>query len=214
MFKHSNPGFHPQRGAVLFVALVFLVLLTLLGLTAAGTSVLQERMVGGMRNSQMAMMGAESALRGGEFSIWIAPQSSAAANRLSLYCSVNGTGGCYAPLSDYSYDTKVQQFRSTQTWMSASSDGGTVYTPTVSSLSGSTKSASLAEQPQYLIQMVGPDLPAGSSGGAGGSLQQQYGNGPGNQTKFIYTITARSTGGSSNVVRVAESTFSALRAQY
>ena len=47
----SFPCPHRQQGAVLFVALVFLVLITLLGLTAASTSILQERMTGGMRNS-------------------------------------------------------------------------------------------------------------------------------------------------------------------
>ena len=37
-----------QHGAVLFVALVFLILITLLALTATGTSILQEKMTGGM----------------------------------------------------------------------------------------------------------------------------------------------------------------------
>jgi len=53
-----------QRGAVLFVALIFLILLTLLGLAASGNSILQERMTGGVRNRQLALMGAESGARG------------------------------------------------------------------------------------------------------------------------------------------------------
>lgn len=44
-----------QRGAVLFVALVFLILLTLLALTATSTSILQEKMTGGMRNRQLSL---------------------------------------------------------------------------------------------------------------------------------------------------------------
>ena len=64
MFYEARlPAPRRQRGAVLFVALVFLVLLTLLAVAGMGTSILQERMTGGMRNSQLAQMGAETGLR-------------------------------------------------------------------------------------------------------------------------------------------------------
>ena len=85
-----------QRGAVLFVALVFLLLLTLLGLTASSTSILQERMTGGMRNAHLAAMGTESALRGGEVDLWAAaPRSSYALGGLALPpCAQTGTQPC------------------------------------------------------------------------------------------------------------------------
>ncbi|HVJ62548.1 MAG TPA: PilX N-terminal domain-containing pilus assembly protein, partial [Tahibacter sp.] len=51
-----------QRGAVLFVAMIFLILITVMAVTASWNSVLQERMTGGMRNRQLGMLGAESAL--------------------------------------------------------------------------------------------------------------------------------------------------------
>ena len=66
--KASKPA--RQRGAVLFVSLVFLVLITLLALTAASTSVMQERMTGGLRNGQLALMGSESTARSVEWLIW------------------------------------------------------------------------------------------------------------------------------------------------
>lgn len=50
------------RGAVLFVALIFLILLTLLGITAAQVTVLQERMSGSFRVQQLAFERAESAM--------------------------------------------------------------------------------------------------------------------------------------------------------
>ena len=206
-------GARAQRGAVLFVALIFMVLLTLLGLAATGSSVLQERMTGGMRNAQMAQMGSESAMRGAEFLIWIAPQNSASGNKLTLFCSTDGTGGCYSASTNNTFSSNVNSFRTAQAW-TASMTGASTYSSTVSGLTGANQAASLAGQPQFMIQMTGPDLPAGSTGGAGGSLQQQYGNGPGNQTKFIYAITARSAGGTANVLRSTESTFAALRAQY
>ncbi len=59
-----------QDGAVLFLAIIFLLLLTLLAVTASSTSIMQERMTGGMRNSQIGLMGSESTLRGGEGFLW------------------------------------------------------------------------------------------------------------------------------------------------
>jgi Tfp pilus assembly protein PilX len=55
-----------QRGAVLFVGLVFLVVLTALGLTAIRVSTQQERMTGNFRDRSLASESAESAMREAE----------------------------------------------------------------------------------------------------------------------------------------------------
>jgi type IV pilus assembly protein PilX len=55
-----------QRGAVLVVALVFLLVSTVLGVTAMSSTNLQERMAGNLRDSNLAFQAAESALRDGE----------------------------------------------------------------------------------------------------------------------------------------------------
>jgi type IV pilus assembly protein PilX len=52
-----------QRGATLIVGLIFLVALTLLGVMAMKSSVLQERMAGGSRDRSLAVHAAEAALR-------------------------------------------------------------------------------------------------------------------------------------------------------
>jgi type IV pilus assembly protein PilX len=52
-----------QRGATLVIALVFLVILTLLGTTVASNNTLQERMAGNTRNRDLAFQEAEAALR-------------------------------------------------------------------------------------------------------------------------------------------------------
>lgn len=52
-----------QRGVALLVALIFLVILTLLGLTAMQSSVLEEKMAGNMRDRAIAMDAAYAALR-------------------------------------------------------------------------------------------------------------------------------------------------------
>lgn len=55
-----------QQGAALLLSLVFLVVLTLLGVSAMQGTLLQERMAGNFRASQAAMDAAEAALREGE----------------------------------------------------------------------------------------------------------------------------------------------------
>lgn len=55
-----------QSGAVLVVAMVMLLLLTLIGMAAIRGSTLQERMAGNMRDRNLAFQSAEAALRAGE----------------------------------------------------------------------------------------------------------------------------------------------------
>ena len=55
-----------QRGAVLVIALMMLVVLTLLGLASMQNTILEERMAGNYRDRQIAFEAAEAALRTGE----------------------------------------------------------------------------------------------------------------------------------------------------
>lgn len=54
---------HRQRGAVLFISLMFLIILTLIGLSAANVGVMQERMAGNVRETNEAFQEAEATLR-------------------------------------------------------------------------------------------------------------------------------------------------------
>lgn len=64
-----NP--RPQRGSVLVVSLMILVLLTLIGITAMGNTTLEEKMAGNSRDRQLAFQAAESALLANED--WLEP---------------------------------------------------------------------------------------------------------------------------------------------
>ena len=55
-----------QRGSALIVAMVMLLVMTLLGVTAVRNTTLQERMAGNLRDSNLAFQAAERALREGE----------------------------------------------------------------------------------------------------------------------------------------------------
>jgi len=55
-----------QGGAALMFSLIFLLLLTIIGLTAMQSSTLQERMAGNTRDTNLAFQAAELGLRAGE----------------------------------------------------------------------------------------------------------------------------------------------------
>lgn len=55
-----------QRGAVLIISLIILIVLTILGVTAMQSTTLEEKMAGNMRERDIAFQSAEAALREGE----------------------------------------------------------------------------------------------------------------------------------------------------
>ncbi len=57
------PSPQKQHGVVFVTALIFLVVLTLLGVTAMQTATLEERMAGNLRDRNLALQAAEMALR-------------------------------------------------------------------------------------------------------------------------------------------------------
>lgn len=212
--QSQSPSLRAQRGVVLVVALIFLLLLTILAISASGRSLLQERMAGGLRNAQQAQMSAETALRGAEWRLW----KSTSAIGGFMKCgsgSFTGTDSCYRydpNGADYAADGTVYTFRTSQAWLPSA---GTEYQGPAdkgykaSAYSGDTKTAALANNPRYIIEDMGVELPPGvgtqHESGATGS----YGSGYESTSRHIYRITARATGGNANTLRVAESTFAA-----
>ena len=194
-----------QRGAVLFIALIMLVLITLLALTASSSSILQEKMVGGMRNQQLSSMGADSGLRGAESWLWNLDFSAAAGQPLPP-CIGSSSGTCVQrPRADGTLKSSVQAFRTAHSWVAAPPVGGLSYTHSLTGLTGTLKTASLATQPVVIIEDMGANVPPGSGNQAGAidsELRSQAGK------SNFYRITSRSQGGSAAVVRVFESVFS------
>lgn len=185
------------RGAVLFVALIFLVLLTLLALGASNTATLQERMVGGLRNGQMAQYGAESALREAESRLW----SAAATNKPFVVCGDTAAFGCYN-FRPSGPNSTVENFRNTKMM----TDVGAMTFASADLTAVDQPSARLATNPAYLIEDLGVQRPPGS-GSAAESGYTGKGAGAAYADKHVYRITARSTGGSDTSVRASVSTF-------
>jgi type IV pilus assembly protein PilX len=208
--QRTNTQSHrAQRGAVLVVALIFLLLLTILAISASGRSLLQERMAGGLRNSQQAEMSAETALRAGEWRLWTS--TSQVGGRLSCLSGSISSDGCtvynlgnppYGPSGD------ATTFLTSQAWVTGI---GVSYTGPDKSgyTTATTDFAQLAQNPVYMIEDLGREVPPGA-----GTLHESgdtgpNNSGPGQSNTHIYRITARATGGSANTVRVLQSTFDA-----
>jgi type IV pilus assembly protein PilX len=219
--RRAQPRF-PQRasqhGAVLLVALIFLILLTLLAIGASSGSLLQQRMVAATRSAQLASLSADTALRGAEWRIW--NTSSVVGGTLQCDTTdINATTGCVkydaeSPL--YAAGGAVAQFRTgNNAWLStgiaytglpgASNDFTDVPLPS----NGYTASASVAENPRYIIEDMGLVKPPGAGPQHESGVTGLNNGGAGNMNIHIYRITARATGGNQNTVRVAQSTFDA-----
>lgn len=203
--SRGRNGRGKARGAVLFVALVFLILLTLIGLTATGTSILQEKMTGGMRNRQLGLMGSESAMRGGEAYLWTLSFNSATGQPLPP-CVSGNTNGCVHRPRHGKLEASVQEFRTAYDWQPAPV-GSPTYSNNLTGLAEPLESASLATQPVIGIEDLGADVPGGSLGRQSGIYDPERSGGVG--TAWLYRITSRSQGGSPAVIRAAESVFSA-----
>ncbi len=55
-----------QNGSVLIISLMLLIVMTILGLSSINSTIMEERMAGNLRNSNLSFMAAESALRSAE----------------------------------------------------------------------------------------------------------------------------------------------------
>ncbi|SEG76871.1 pilus assembly PilX family protein [Marinobacterium lutimaris] len=59
-------GFRNESGAALIVALIMLLLITIVGVSAMQTTTMEEKMAGNLRDRHVAFQAAEAALRQGE----------------------------------------------------------------------------------------------------------------------------------------------------
>ncbi|UPG93366.1 pilus assembly PilX family protein [Luteibacter aegosomatissinici] len=189
-----------QRGVVLIVALLFLVLVTMLAITASGTSLLQQKLAGGQRNAQLAEWSAETALRAAEWRLWRA--SSDAGTRMQ--CGSGSLSNCYNYAPDPT--AAVATFRTATGWVT---DGATQFTDVDYTTASTDNTFKLKYNPYYLIEDLGPELPPGAGiqheSGATGST----GTGYTSTTRHVYRITARGVGNNENAIRVLETTFAA-----
>lgn len=133
-----------QRGAVLFVALILLLILTLIGVTSMQTTTLQERMAGNIRDVNLAFQAAETALREGEEFL-----------EQPVMPAFNGTNGLYESAGPG--QTPIYK---TISWTAGDSRALGSYGNGPASLEGVTSN------PRYIIEELPPVTPVGGSLGS------------------------------------------------
>lgn len=164
-------GVHRQRGAVLIVALLFLVILTMLGVTAMSGTMMEERMSGNSRDINIALQAAEAALRDARRDINRLPISGVARDmHMSQFGDPNGTlGTCnstapglcrakqpptYLPGSSDAVMPETLKFEQLSDSVVARY-GQFTGAPPIRATVGGTHNAPLpvAQQPRYLIEL-------------------------------------------------------------
>jgi len=87
--RNPRASMHRQRGVVLYVSMIMLLLLTLLGVAAMQVATLQQRMATNYNDFGLAFQRAEGALRTGEFELQRSFDTQAL--RAEIYCLGDAT---------------------------------------------------------------------------------------------------------------------------
>lgn len=182
--RQLTPMPHRQQGVALIMALVFLVILTIMGLAAMGTTSLEEKMAGNAKDRNLAFQAAETGLLAGEN--WINAQ-------INKPGFPNNAAGLYLP----SASTTPAWDDSSLNWSGTSNLVVYPNTPTATASGGLAK---INTQPKYIIEDLG-EVPE-----KGGSkvLSTNY-KGKGNT---VVRITSRGTGGTDAAQAMVQSTYS------
>lgn len=169
-----------QRGVALITGLIFLVVLTLISITAARMAGLEERMSGNTRDRSLAVQAAEMALRDAENDIRGVPGVTRAPliSGLTGFVSACTNGLCYNGIQGNANGTN---WNTTPAWSTVSMTAA----PSVAygAFTGATAIDGLSAQPRYIIEGIRKTPP-----GSGGN------------SVFYYRITVRAQGANPNTV--------------
>lgn len=185
------------RGAVLVTALIFLLIMTLVGVTAMQGTSQQESMASNTRQRNLAFQSAEAAVRAGERVLTnavlpnfnntipglrqpVMPTTSVGAFWLDVYCWTAAQPGCnaaFAGAREYDGNTNAAD-------------------DPVCDLAGSSNMGDVSAPPCYVIEAL-PSVNLGGSSVAWGALPD---------TGF-YRVTARSLGGTADAVVILQTVY-------
>lgn len=157
-----------QTGAALVTGLIFLVVLTMIGITAARMSTLEERMSGNMRDRAVAMQAAELALRDAERDVAnLVPASARNISGITNFydtCNQDGTNGTDddglcdrrggAPTYANSSITFPTFTVGATTYPSLTLDMTTAPSVAYGDYTGAPDIAGLSAQPRYVIEGI------------------------------------------------------------
>jgi type IV pilus assembly protein PilX len=178
-----------QRGAALIVALIMLVIMTMLGLSAMNTSVVEERMAGNVRNKQLSFDASEAGVRAGEANI--------SCNGCFLFTVEPKDGVAYPGLHTPEMDASKSEWWQKDMWW----DSDLAHTPdTKWQVRADTVMPNIAAQPNYIIEYIAPfyrDINCAMTQGQ-----------PQDCERYAYRVTARGWGANTSSVSVLQTMYS------
>lgn len=182
-----------QQGAVLVVSLLVLLVMTMIGLAAVQTNVLQEKMAGNMHDKNLAFQAAEAGLRAAENRL--RPGGFSAAQLLSCEAGNDVALTPTVVVICYELNTDPEPDPLDPATWSASANYTEVDAADYTQVGGQAF-------PRYFITSIGRQP-------SGGLVNQAQGTGtPPTGANIIYfRVTARGTGGSVNAQSVLRSYF-------
>lgn len=166
-----------QRGAVLVVSLIILLLMTLIGTTGMQATSLEEKMAGNMRDRNLAFQAAESALKAGEVYLGTTAALPAFDCTNGLY-PAHGTGCTTANVT--STTAPMPPVWENINWSTQS----VLYTGVL---------ADLNTNPRYIIEDMGVGCASPTSPCPAADVRNNY------------RVTARATGGTADSVVIVQS---------
>lgn len=171
-----------QRGAILIFCLVFLLVLTMMGVSSMESAVLEERMAGNQRDQSAAFHAAETSLQTAEN--WLLQQ------RMRPQTSRDGGGMVWERDAADPDDTDSLHW-----WQDASRDNSEWWENNAIAVAGV---AGLATEPRYIIEEL-------SQISTGQSIA--IGTGQESRVRVFHRVTARGTGVGYAAVVQLQSTF-------
>jgi type IV pilus assembly protein PilX len=174
-----------QRGAALVISLLLLLVMTLLGLGASQSTRLQERMAGNQRDQELALQGAEAALRDAEDDLDPNRRPS-----LSM-CVATGTTTCQSYPKSFFVDAvttmEVDLAKQTDEWWE---EYGKVNEDFEEQM------PELAALPEYVVEYVATVRDVLSESNPSPQIEREF-----------YRVTARSTGLTESAEVVLQTTY-------
>lgn len=164
------PRQRTQRGAALIVALILLVVITLVGLAAVGTTILQNKATANQYDRQIAFQSAEAGLR---VATALIPNNP---GLIARNCQTGGTVCLANPFTDPALPS------------------GSIHTVAAGSTATTFSAGSTAAmQPQYVIESLGTwTNPTQSVGFGNTANSRNYGVQGAAGSSIYYRVTARS----------------------
>lgn len=168
---------HAQSGIALAISLIFLLLMTIIGVSAMSTTALQEKMAGNLKDKHWSFNASESGAMAGERVLCLDYDG-----RIPVIDPSNTTDGLYRTSGT-----------GEPIWETVDWAGSDTFTHTAA-----FSSSKLYEAPRFIIEEV-QEVKEGLGGGGGYSES--------GKSRMLYRVTGRGVGGTPNAVSIVQSTF-------